>query len=107
MESRSRANVEIKIRVMHVMESPEQWNHVVGPMPPPVSVIHEQKRGDASGPSGQSDPVQQTDMPILCPNRYREWDWQHGKTDDGESRNREHKIAYRFVELGRSARMGR
>ncbi len=93
MESRSRANVEIKIRVMHVMESPEQWNHVVSPMPPPVSVIHEQKRDDASGPSGQSDPVQQTDMPILCPHPYRERDWQHGETDDGESRNREHKIA--------------
>jgi len=92
MKSRGRANVEVEIRVMHVMESPEDRNHVVCPMPPPVRIIHQQKRRDASGPSGWSDPVQQTDMPILCPRRYREWDWQHGQTNDRETRNRKHEI---------------
>ena len=98
MESRGGADVEIEIGVMHVMKSPEERHHVIGPMPPPIGVIHQQKRSDASSPSGQSDPVQQTDMPILCPHRHRDRDWQHGETDDGESRNREDEIAHQTMQ---------
>src|SRR4029450_1740024 len=36
MESRRSANVEIEIGVMHVMKSPEERNHMVRPMPPPI-----------------------------------------------------------------------
>src|SRR4029453_5992022 len=57
MEPRSRAHVEVEIGMMHVMKSPEERHHVIRPMPPPVSVIHEQKCSSPSGPSGQSDPV--------------------------------------------------
>src|SRR4030095_7002692 len=39
MEPRSRAHVEVEIGMMHVMKSPEERHHVIGPMPPPVSVI--------------------------------------------------------------------
>src|SRR4029453_13082757 len=57
MEPRSRAHVEVEIGMMHVMKSPEERHHVIRPMPPPVSVIHEQKCSSPSGPSGQSAPV--------------------------------------------------
>ncbi len=87
MESRGGAHVEVKVRVMHVMKPPEKRDHVVGPMPPPVGVIHQQKRRNGSSPSGRASPVQQPDMSILRPNPYREWDWQHGETDDGETGN--------------------
>jgi len=57
VKSRGGADIHIQISVVHIMESPEERNHVIGPMPPPVSVIHQQKRSDANAPSGQSDPV--------------------------------------------------
>src|SRR5438105_3197594 len=41
MKSRSSAYIQIEIRVMHVMKSPEQRNHMVRPMPPPIGVIHQ------------------------------------------------------------------
>src|SRR6266571_613441 len=87
MEPRGGADIEVEIRVMHIMKSPEERDHVISPMPPPVRIIHQQKCRDASGPSGQNNPVQQTDMSILRPHRYRKWDGQHGETDDGETRN--------------------
>src|SRR6266699_5703619 len=98
MEPRGRAHVEVKIAMVNVMKSPEEGDHVIGPVPPPVGIIHEQKRGDASGPSGRSEPVQQANMLILCPHRHREWNWQHGKTDDGESGNRKHEIAHQTMQ---------
>ena len=98
MKSRRGADIHIQIGVVHVMESPEERNHVIGPMPPPVGIIHQQKRSDASGPPGRSDPVQQTDMPILRPRRYREWDWEHGQTNNRETGNREHKVAHQPVQ---------
>src|SRR6267143_4366897 len=64
MKSRGGAHVEIKIGVMHVMKSPEKWNHMVRPVPPPVSVIHQQKRRDGSSPCWKRKPVQQTDMSV-------------------------------------------
>ena len=57
MESRRGANVHVQIGVMHVMKSPEDRNHVIGPMPPPVGVIQKQKRGDDSSPSRKREPV--------------------------------------------------
>src|SRR5260370_4327438 len=77
MESRGGAHVEVKICVMNIMKSPEEGNHVIDPVPPPVRIIHQWKRRDASGPPRQSDAIQQTNMPMLCPHRYRKRDWQH------------------------------
>src|ERR1700742_208716 len=57
VESRRGAYIEIEISVMHVMKSPEERNHVVRPMPPPIGIIHQQKRSDASNPKRQSEPV--------------------------------------------------
>ena len=37
-------------------------------------------------------------MPILRPHPHRDWNWQHGETDDGETRNRKHKIAYQTMQ---------
>src|SRR4029453_10911386 len=37
-------------------------------------------------------------MPILCPHPHRDRDWQHGETDDGETRNREHEIAHQTMQ---------
>src|SRR5262245_10891825 len=98
MESRRCAYIEIKIGVMHVMKPPEDWNHVVRPMPPPICVIHQQKRGDGSDPKRESEPVQKTEVILLCPYRDCDRDWQHGQTHDGKARNREHKIAYKAMQ---------
>ena len=57
MESRGGAYIKIEIRVMHIMKSPEERNHVVGPMPPPVSVIHQQKRCDDGYRERDAEPV--------------------------------------------------
>src|SRR6266536_6523824 len=43
MKSRGSAHIEIEIGVMHVMKTPEDRYHVIGPMPPPVGIIHQQK----------------------------------------------------------------
>src|SRR4029077_9225833 len=57
VESRGRTYIEIKIGVMHIMKSPEDRNHVISPVPPPVRVVHHEKRQDDSGPSRESEPV--------------------------------------------------
>src|SRR2546430_10912299 len=44
MKSRGSANIKVEIGVMHVMKAPEDWDHVVGPMPPPIGVIHQEER---------------------------------------------------------------
>ena len=88
MEPRGGGHVEIEIGVMHIMKSPEKRNHVIGPVPPPIGVIHQQKRRDTGDPSRQTEPVQQTDVSLSCPYRYCERDRQHGETDDGETRDR-------------------
>src|SRR6266403_3426022 len=58
VKSRGSAHVEIKIGVMHIMKTPEERHHVVGPVPPPVRVIHQEKGRDTYDPSGQHNPVQ-------------------------------------------------
>src|SRR5438270_2994916 len=67
MKSRCGCHIEVEIGVVHVMKAPEDWDHVVDPMPPPIGVIHQQKRCDDSGPVGEWEPVQQTDPPMLRP----------------------------------------
>src|SRR5438034_11550172 len=54
MESRGGAHIEVKIGMMHVMKTPEDRNHVIGPVPPPVAVIHQQIRRDHSSASRES-----------------------------------------------------
>src|SRR5262245_61849082 len=57
VESRCSAYVQIEIGVMHVMKPPEEWNHMVRPMPPPIRIIHQQKRCDGTDPKWKSEPV--------------------------------------------------
>jgi hypothetical protein len=57
VESRRSAYIEIKIGVMDVVKPPEDWNHMVRPMPPPVGVIHQQEGSDCNKPNRQGKPV--------------------------------------------------
>src|SRR6266446_1908696 len=57
MKSRCGCHIEVEIGVVHVMKAPKDWDHVVGPMPPPIGVIHQQKRRDGSDPNRKSNPV--------------------------------------------------
>src|SRR5919106_1609336 len=41
MESRGGTHVHVEISVMHIMKSPEERDHMVRPMPPPIGVIHQ------------------------------------------------------------------
>ena len=93
MKSRRGAHVQIEIGVMDVVKAPEERNHVVGPMPPPIGIIHEQKRADCRGPAGQRQPVQQPNMSILRPHRYRHRDRQHRQANKRKTGDRHHKIA--------------
>src|SRR5260370_31174588 len=40
MKARRRAYIEIQIGMMDIVKSPEEREHMIGPMPPPVSVIY-------------------------------------------------------------------
>ena len=94
MKSRGGADIEVEIGVMHVMEPPEEWDHVIGPMPPPIGVIHQEERRDPSDPSGKGKPIQQTDMSFFCPHRDGDRDRQHGEANYGKTGNRKHKVAH-------------
>jgi len=93
MKTRGRAYIEIEIGVMHIMKPPEERDHVISPVPPPIGVIHEQKGCDDYNPSRQRQPIQQTKMSILHPHRDRQRDWQHEKPNNCKSGNRKNKIA--------------
>ncbi len=94
MKARRRAYIEIQIGMMDIVKSPEEREHMIGPMPPPVSVIHEQKRGDDGDPSRRLQPIQQAKMSILRPDADRPRNRQHEETDDRESRNGKNEIAH-------------
>src|SRR5439155_25388500 len=98
MKSRGRAHIEVKIRVMYVMKSPEERNHMISPMPPPIGVIHQEERRDPSNPPGKCKPIQQTDMPILCPHRDSDWNRQHGEANYGKTGDRKHKVTHEPVQ---------
>src|SRR5262249_7136679 len=57
MKSRCGCHIEVEIGVVHVMKSPEERHHVHGVVPPPIGVIHQQKRGDSTDPKRESKPV--------------------------------------------------
>jgi len=40
VKSRGRAHIEVQVRVMHIMKSPEERHHVHRPVPPPIGVVH-------------------------------------------------------------------
>src|SRR5213082_1939237 len=58
MKSRRRAHVEVEVGMVHIVKTPKQRDHMVGPMPPPICVIHEQKGCDPDSQSWQTQPVQ-------------------------------------------------
>ena len=93
MKSGRGAHIQVEVGMVDVVKSPEERDHVVGPMPPPIGIIHKQKRGDGRGPRRSAQPIQQADMSILGPNRDRQRDWQHSEPNDRESGNREQTIA--------------
>src|SRR5580704_214441 len=66
VKPRGGAHIEIEVGMMHVMKAPEKRHHVIGPVPPPVGIVHQQKRRDGSGPRWKREPVQQTDTLFLC-----------------------------------------
>ncbi len=98
MKSCGGTHVHVEIGVMHIVEPPEEGHHVVGPMPPPVGIIHEEKRRDHREPARQLSPVQQTNISILRPHRDRQRDRQHGQTDESKTGNRNNKIAHQPTE---------
>lgn len=93
MKSRGGTNVEIEVGVMNVVKPPEERDHVIGPMPPPISVVHEQKSCGHCDPARRLEPIEQTDMSILRPDGDSQRDWQHGEPNDRKSRNRQNPIA--------------
>src|ERR1700732_3226668 len=85
MKSRGRADVEVEIGMMDVVKSPKERDHMVNPVPPPIGIIHEQKRGVKRYRSRQVDPVQQTKISTLRPDADGQRDRQHKKPDNRES----------------------
>src|SRR5262249_37602732 len=67
MKSRGSAYIEAEIGVMHVMKDPEERNHVHGPMPPLVSIVHAQTRCNHSKPAGKWSAAQQANRSVRCP----------------------------------------
>src|SRR6266576_1159882 len=65
MKSRCRADIEVEVGMVHIVEPPKERDHMVGPMPPPICVVHEQKCCDCASPCRQSQPVQETYVSVL------------------------------------------
>src|SRR5207249_6633709 len=80
------------IGVVYVVKTPENWHYVVGPMPPPVGVIHEQESGDYPDPARQRNPVQQSKMSIMRPTRDGQRHRKHQPTEHRVRRRREHEV---------------
>src|SRR5260370_7284450 len=87
MKSRGGANIKIEVSMVDIVKSPEERDHVIDPMPPPIRVIHEQKRGDQCQRRWQLPPIQQTKMSILCPRADCQRDRQHCYPDNPETRD--------------------
>ena len=45
MKPGSSAHIHVEIGVMDVMKPPKERDPVIGPMPPPVSVVHQDESG--------------------------------------------------------------
>jgi hypothetical protein len=58
MKSCRSAHIEVEVGVVHIVKPPKERDHMVGPMPPPICVIHEQKGRDPGGQSWQTQPGQ-------------------------------------------------
>src|SRR6266513_770064 len=58
VKSRGGAHIEIEIGVMHVMKSPKDRDHVHGPVPPPVGVVHQKECCDHDRPGWKMQPIQ-------------------------------------------------
>ena len=73
MKPGRRTHIHVEIGVMNIMKSPEERQHVVCPVPPPVGVIHQEKRRDHARPARGGNPIEQADMLGARPagNRYR------------------------------------
>jgi hypothetical protein len=93
VEAGRRTDVEVEIGVVNVVKPPEERDHMIGVVPPPIGVVHEQIRGDNSNPARRLQPVQQTNMAILRPDADCQRDRQHEETDDRESGNGKNEIA--------------
>lgn len=93
MKSCGGAYVHIEVGVMDVVKTPEERQHVIDPMPPPIGIVHEQKCRNGGDPMGRREPVEQTNMSILRPHRRSQRDRQQRKPNNGEPRDRENEIA--------------
>ncbi len=93
MEAGRGAHVHVEIGVVDIMEAPEEGDHVIGPVPPPVGIIHEKKTRDCAPPIRQVDPVQHTNVSILCPPGDGERYGQHRPSKDRMRWNGEQEIA--------------
>ena len=94
MKSRGRAHVHVEIGMVHVVEAPEEWEHVICVMPPPIGVIHEQECGDDVRPHWQREIIQQTNMTMLRPHRERQRNWQHREPNECEAGEGKNKVAH-------------
>src|SRR6266567_6807878 len=98
MKSRCRAHIEVEVGMVHIVEPPKERDHMVGPMPPPVCVVHEQKCCDCASPDRQRQPVQETYVSVLGPNRHRDRNRQHREAHDQESGNGQNPVADQSME---------
>src|SRR5262249_20668666 len=46
METRGGSHIHVEIGVVNIVKAPEKRNHVIGPVPPPVGVIHQSESRD-------------------------------------------------------------
>src|SRR5438477_12164444 len=92
MKSSCRAHIEVEVGMVHIVEPPKERDHVVGPMPPPIGVVHEQKGCDCASPCRQRQPVHETYVSVLRPNRDRDRNRQHREAHDQESRNGQNPV---------------
>src|SRR5260370_12636254 len=62
MKARGRADVEVEVGMMDVVKSPEERDHMIDPMPPPIDIVHEKIHGYDGNQSHRFYPISYTTM---------------------------------------------
>ncbi len=89
MEARGGSHIHIEVGMMDIVKPPEKRHPMIGPMPPPVGVVHEQKRGGNRYWLWLLQPVHQSHTSMLRPNCQSERDRQHCESDNYKTWNRD------------------
>lgn len=100
VKPRSGAHVEVQVRVMDIVESPEKRQAVVPPVPEVKGVVHQQESCDNVERLAEMKPRQETEPVLMAPHGQGRQDSQESETSDKAADRCEQKIPENARRLG-------